>query len=82
MSATLARGLNGQVRGAMSAFPASVEAYGKPGGGDWAAGDRIVQGDLSKSLTAIATSGPDAFYTGWIADRIAAEMETHGGIIS
>jgi gamma-glutamyltranspeptidase/glutathione hydrolase len=41
-----------------------------------------VLGDLARSLTAIATDGPDAFYTGWIADRIAADMAANGGIIT
>ncbi|HEY6357680.1 MAG TPA: gamma-glutamyltransferase, partial [Vicinamibacterales bacterium] len=38
--------------------------------------------DLAKSLTAIATDGPDVFYTGWIADRIAADMAGHGGLMT
>jgi gamma-glutamyltranspeptidase / glutathione hydrolase len=82
MSAGLARGLNGQLAGTMGKFPASVAAYGKPGGGTWAAGDRLVLKDLGKTLRAIATDGPDAFYTGWIADRIAEDMAANGGIIS
>jgi len=81
MSASLARSLNGELR-RMQPFPASVAAYGKPGGGEWAAGDTIVLGDLARSLTAIATDGPDVFYTGWIADRIAADMAEHGGLIT
>jgi gamma-glutamyltranspeptidase/glutathione hydrolase len=47
----------------------------------WAAGDRIVLGDLARSLAAIATDA-DAFYTGWIADRIAEDMAANGGIIT
>jgi len=82
MSDGLARGLNSQLAGAMGKFPASVEAYGKPGGGTWAAGDRLVLKDLGKTLRAIATDGPDAFYKGWIADRIAEDMAANGGIIS
>ena len=82
MSPALARGLNNQLAGAMGRFPASVAAYGKPGGGTWAGGDRIVLTDLGKSLRAIATEGPDAFYKGWIADRIAADMAANGGLIS
>ncbi len=81
MSATLARSLNGELR-RMQPFPASVAAYGKAGGGEWAAGDTIVLGDLGRSLAAIASDGPDAFYTGWIADRIAADMAEHGGLIT
>jgi gamma-glutamyltranspeptidase/glutathione hydrolase len=82
LSASLARDLNRQLEGSMGKFPASVAAYGKPGGGDWQAGDRIVLGDLGRTLRAIATDGPDAFYHGWIADRIAEDMAANGGIIT
>jgi gamma-glutamyltranspeptidase/glutathione hydrolase len=82
LSASLARGLNTQLAGAMGRFPSSVAAYGKPGGGTWAEGDRIVLSDLGRTLRAIASEGPDAFYTGWIADRIAEDMKANGGIIS
>jgi len=78
----LARGLNAQLAGAMGKFPASVEGYGKPGGGTWAGGDRIVLEDLGRTLRAIATDGPDAFYKGWIADRIAEDLAAHGGLIT
>ena len=81
LNAGLARGLNSEVRGRMSAFPASVAAYGKAGGGEWAEGDRIVLRDLGRTLRAIATEGPDAFYTGWIADSLDADMRANGGIM-
>jgi len=92
MSAALARGLNAQLfpteregtssGGIMAKYPASVDAYGKPGGGRWAEGDRLVLKDLGKSLRAIATDGPDVFYKGWIADRIAEDMAANGGLIT
>ena len=88
MSASLARSLNGEVTGTANApgpmqrFPASIAAFGKPGGGAWAEGDRIVLADLAASMRAIANDGPNAFYTGWIADRIAADMAAHGGLIT
>src|SRR5436190_23272864 len=82
LSDALARSLNGQLTGAMGKFPASVEAYGKPGGGAWAGGDRIVLKDLGKTLRAIATDGPDAFCKGWIADRVAEDMAANGGLMS
>jgi len=78
----LARDLNAQVAGAMKPFPASVAAYSKPGGGEWAAGDRLVLTDLGKTLRAIAEGGADVFYKGWVADRIADDMKAHGGIIT
>ncbi len=82
LSKSAAAGLNNEIKGRMKPFAASVAAYGKPGGADWADGDTIVLGDLSKTLTAIATDGPDAFYKGWIADRIAEDMAAHGGLIT
>jgi gamma-glutamyltranspeptidase / glutathione hydrolase len=48
--------------------------FGKPGGGLWAPGDRLVQPDLAKTLRLLADQGPDAFYTGPIAAGIVAEM--------
>jgi gamma-glutamyltranspeptidase/glutathione hydrolase len=82
MSSGLARGLNREVAGPMARFSASVAAYGKPGGGEWQAGDRLVQKDLAKTLRSIATEGPDVFYNGWIADAIAADMKANGGLIT
>ncbi len=82
ISAGLARSLNREVQGPMAPFPASVAAFGKPGGGEWAEGDRLIQGDLAKTLAAIGDGGADAFYKGWIADRIADDMKANGGIIT
>jgi gamma-glutamyltranspeptidase/glutathione hydrolase len=82
VSAGLARGLNTQLAGVMGRFPASVAAYGKPDGGAWAEGDRLVLKDLGRTLRAIATDGPDVFYKGWVADRIAEDMAANGGIIT
>ena len=47
-----------------------------------AAGDLFVQSDLAATLRAIAEGGPDAFYRGPIAERIAADMEAHGGAVT
>ena len=81
-STALARSLNRELAERMKLYPASVAAYGKPGGGEWVAGDTIVLRDLGRTLRAIATKGPSAFYSGWIADSIAASMARHGGLIS
>ncbi|MCC7186342.1 MAG: gamma-glutamyltransferase [Acidobacteria bacterium] len=82
VSASLASGLNREVAGPMKAFPGSVAAYGRPDGKPWTAGDTIVLGDLAKTLGAIAADGPDAFYTGWIADTIEKAMAANGGLIT
>ncbi|TNH06681.1 gamma-glutamyltransferase [Testudinibacter sp. TR-2022] len=45
-------------------------------------GDLLVQKDLAKSLQLIAQQGGKAFYEGEIAQKIVAEMEKHGGLIT
>ncbi len=82
VSASLANGLNREVAGPMKAFPGSVAAYGRPDGKPWTVGDTIILGDLAKTLGAIATGGPDAFYTGWIAETIDKAMAANGGLIT
>lgn len=82
LTPALSRSLNRELGGAMAKYPASVAAYGKPGGGEWVAGDTIKLRDLAHTLRAIAKSGPNAFYTGWIADSIASTMAANGGIIT
>ncbi|OJW08365.1 MAG: gamma-glutamyltransferase [Planctomycetales bacterium 71-10] len=63
-------------------FPESVAAFGKPGGGDWNGGDRLIQADLAATLQRIADEGPDEFYTGKTSDIIAAYMFENGGRIT
>ena len=82
LSKNLAASLNSTVAKFMAPFPSSVAAYGKPGGGSWTAGDTIRLTDLGRTLEAIASGGPDAFYTGWIADSLAAQMKANGGLIT
>ena len=58
---------------------ASAAVFFKPDGSLYSAGERLVQEDLGWSLARIAHEGPDAFYRGAIAQRIAADMRRHGG---
>lgn len=51
--------------------------HGKP----LAVGDRLIQTDLAKTLTAIAAN-PQSFYTGSIAQAIARDMAANGGLIT
>ncbi len=46
------------------------------------AGEQLVQKDLAQSLRLIARDGAAAFYQGEIAQKIVAEMQKHGGMIS
>ena len=52
----------------------STETYGN--------GDRLIQPDLADTLRAIAATGPDAFYQGSIATRIANAVKRAGGIMT
>jgi len=53
-----------------------------PGGQAVAPGTLLKQPQLARTLSAIADKGPDAFYKGWIADSLAAEMHRDHGIIT
>src|SRR5262249_39600788 len=56
--------------------------FGKDGKPAWQVGDRLVQKDLAKTLRQIAERGPDAFYTGELAELLAGEMKTGDGFIT
>jgi gamma-glutamyltranspeptidase/glutathione hydrolase len=81
IDAPLARSLN-KVLASSKDFPELRRVYGKPSGSQWERGDRLVQKDLARTLRQIAEEGPDAFYKGQIAQRIVAEMEAGGGLIT
>ncbi len=53
-----------------------------PGGKPIAPGSRLVQRDLAATLRVIAKEGPAGFYTGAVADSLAAEQHRDGGIIT
>jgi gamma-glutamyltranspeptidase / glutathione hydrolase len=82
MDAALAAALNGVV--ARQAGNAELRrVFGKENGkAKWQAGDKLVQPDLAKTLGRIAEDGPDAFYTGPIAEQLVAEMKAGGGLIT
>lgn len=59
-------------------FEASARKW-LPGGEPPEVGDRFRQPGLARALGAVAEGGGEAFYEGWIADSLAAEMERGGG---
>ena len=69
------------VVGEESRFAELKRVYGKPGGGNWQAGDVMRLPDLAKTLMRIAEHGPDAFYQGPLARSLVEEMERGQGII-
>jgi len=48
----------------------------------WAPESSLVYPELADTYRAIAEGGADAFYKGPIAQKIASEMATHGGILT
>ena len=48
----------------------------------WQKGEVLVQADLGRTLQAIATVGPKAFYAGLAARRIVAASHAHGGFLT
>ena len=69
----------------LAAAPEKAEfqrVFGKPGGGLWQPGDRLIQPDLARTMQMLADSGPEAFYKGTIAGEIVAEMGRGKGLIT
>lgn len=81
LDAPHAKSLNDVVRDARE-FAELRRVFGKEQSGTWQAGDRLSQPDLARTLRLLAEHGPDAFYTGQIADLLVAEMKHGGGLIT
>lgn len=81
MSRSLAANLEKR-RKRFSKWPQTMEVVFKADGSGYQPGELFRQADLATSLTAIAEEGPSAFYTGAIAEKIVAEMEGNGGLIT
>ncbi len=63
-------------------WPASTGYFFRKDGGLLRPGDHWQQQDLATTLSKIAREGRDGFYKGSVADKIVAEMDKHGGLIS
>ncbi len=61
---------------------ASRQYFFRPDGSALQPGDLWRQSDLAWTLGEIARDGADAFYRGAVADKLVAEMERGGGLIS
>jgi len=81
IDAALAESLNGQLKQSTNESEFS-RVYGKPEGGFWKSGDRLVLSNLARSLESIAKDGEDGFYSGWVADELVSEMKRGGGLIT
>ena len=72
--------------GALSRFPETVKTFVEShfdfNPVPFAPVDKLMQKDLAATLKKIAREGPDAFYKGEIAKRMAADMAKNGGLIT
>ncbi|MCS7269924.1 MAG: gamma-glutamyltransferase [Gemmataceae bacterium] len=82
VNAALARSLNRVLEDKRTTQPEFRRLFQAPNGRRWQEGDRLVQRDLARTLLRIAQDGPDAFYTGSIAQLIVQEMRRSGGLIT
>lgn len=68
-------------QGVLEQYASSARIF-LPRGRPPAVGEVLVQRDLARSLETIAREGPRAFYDGPLAERIAAYVRDHGGLLS
>ena len=66
----------------LCACRSTAEIFFDKDGSALAPGETLVQSDLARSLRLISKGGPDAFYTGEIAEMISSEMERGKGLIT
>ena len=66
----------------LAEFDGSRAHYLDPGGEPRTAGETFAQPDLAATLRTIAEGGADAFYRGPVAERMAADMDAHGGAVT
>lgn len=62
-------------------YPSSKKIFTKDGQ-PFAEGDLFIQKDLAKTLRMISEKGRDGFYKGEIADKIIAQIQSSGGIMT
>lgn len=82
VNAVLAVGLNRVLADPKTTNAEFKRVYGKPDSTKWQAGDKLVLKDLARTLRLIAENGADAFYTGELAELLAKEMKSQGGLIT
>ncbi|MDB5401916.1 MAG: putative gamma-glutamyltranspeptidase [Rhodopila sp.] len=66
----------------LAATPDGRALYMRHDGAPKRLGDLVQNPDLAGTLAVIARDGVESFYTGSIAERIVADMEAHGGLLS
>lgn len=77
----LARGLKNQEPDFLR-FGEPARVYFNKAGKPFKAGDQLQLPDLAHTLRLLADRGPAGFYSGEVAEKVAAAMRHHGGIIT
>ncbi|MCB1812747.1 MAG: gamma-glutamyltransferase, partial [Candidatus Competibacteraceae bacterium] len=81
VSVDLSESLQG-LKARFEPWPESMKIFFKDNGESYQPGETLIQADLANSLKLIAEQGPKAFYEGEIAQKITADMEANGGLIT
>ncbi len=68
-------------RASFEKYPESAKLF-LPGGRVPRPGDRFVNKDYAETLRTLAREGGESFYRGSLADRIVADLEANGGVIT
>src|SRR5690606_25121312 len=66
----------------LARWPSTAAILLKNGGEPLESGDRLIQSDLADTLEAIAAQGPDGFYRGDVAEKIARAVRDAGGVMT
>lgn len=71
-----------EMRSRLGLWPSAAQVFVRPDGSPLQRGDKLVQGDLAATLRAIAEQGPDGFYQGGVATKLAEGIQRAGGLIT
>ena len=66
----------------LAKWPSTKKIFYKQDGSNYEPGETLVQADLAKTLNLISQQGPEAFYQGEIGEKIVAEIQADGGIMT
>ncbi|MGE5157816.1 MAG: gamma-glutamyltransferase, partial [Gemmatimonas sp.] len=66
----------------LARWPSSIKVFGRPDGSSLREGDQLTQPELAATLEAIAAQGPDGFYRGAVAAKLAKAVSDAGGIMT
>jgi gamma-glutamyltranspeptidase/glutathione hydrolase len=66
----------------LAKWPATAKIFLKSDGTSPHEGDTLVQSDLAATLEAIAAQGPNGFYQGAVAEKLAKGIQDAGGIMT